>query len=243
MAIVFGYACHNTTLTAEFLEISGDYAGHAQEQLETEYPGATAMFIMLCAGDQNPGVRSKRELAVQHGRTLAQAVTSAMTAKTTPIAGSIATAYELTTLPFQAHTRETYLAESKSADPFLARRGTLMLEAFDAKKPIRSTLYPAQAIRIGNGPAWVALGGEVVIDYQLRLKTEFGADRVVVLGYSNDVMAYIPSRRVQREGGYEAGDSLVYFSQPGWFTEDVEEIVLGAARRVLTAVGVTQKQH
>src|ERR671923_278554 len=26
MAIVFGYACHNTVLTAEFNEVSGDYA-------------------------------------------------------------------------------------------------------------------------------------------------------------------------------------------------------------------------
>jgi neutral ceramidase len=85
------------------------------------------------------------------------------------------------------------------------------------------------------------LGGEVVIDYQLRLKSEFGSDRLVVLGYSNDVMSYIPSRRVQREGGYEAGDSMMYFGQPGWFTEEVEEIVLGAARRVLAAVGMSGK--
>ena len=82
---------------------------------------------------------------------------------------------------------------------------------------------------------------EVVIDYQLRLKSEFGADNVVVLGYSNDVMGYIPSQRVQREGGYEAGDSMMYFGQPGWFTEEVESIVIEAARRMLAAVGVKGK--
>ena len=63
----------------------------------------------------------------------------------------------------------------------------------------------------------------------------------MVLGYSNDVMSYIPSKRVQREGGYEAGDSMMYFSQPGWFTEEVEEIVLGTARRVLSAIGINPK--
>lgn len=59
------------------------------------------------------------------------------------------------------------------------------------------------------------------------MKSKFGADRLVVLGYSNDVMAYIPSRRVQREGGYKANDSLV--------TGEVEDTILNTARRVLSA--------
>jgi neutral ceramidase len=241
LGIVFGYACHNTVLTAEFNEVSGDYAGHAQQMLEEEFPSSVAMFVALCAGDQRASQRSKKELAEQHGRSLAQAVAQALRSKPTSIAGLIESSYEVTVLPFQAHTRETYLAESKSTDTFLARRGRLMLEAYDAKKPVHSTPYPVQAVRFGNGPVWVALGGEVVIDYQLRLKAEFGADRVVVLGYSNDVMGYIPSKRVQREGGYEAGDAMMYFSQPGWFSEEVEDIVLSASRRVLAAVGLKVK--
>ena len=59
------------------------------------------------------------------------------------------------------------------------------------------------------------------------MKSEFGADRLVVLGYSNDVMAYIPSLRVQREGVYKANDSLV--------TGEVEDTILNTARRVLSA--------
>ena len=243
LALVFGYACHNTVRTAEFNEVSGDYAGHAQLALEVRYPGATALFVTLCAGDQRPSPRGKRELAERHGRSLADAVATAVERKTRRVVGPINTAYEVTSIPFQVHTRETYIAESKSADVFLARRGRLMLEALDAKRPITGTAYPVQSVRFGNGPVWIALGGEVVIDYQVRLKSEFGPDRLVVLGYSNDVMGYIPSKRVQREGGYEAGDALMYFSQPGWFTEEVEDIVLTAARRVLSSVGVTPLGH
>lgn len=241
IAIVFGYACHNTVLTAEFTDVSADYAGHAQQALEEMYPGATSLFVTLCAGDQRPAPRGKRELAEQHGKALAQSVYSALQAKPQPIHGSIKTAYDVTTIPFQVHSRDVYNAESQSADPFLARRGRLMLEALNAKKPVLSTPYPVQAVRFGAGPAWIALGGEVVIDYQLQLKSEFGSDLMAVLGYSNDVMGYIPSLRVQREGGYEAGDALVYFSQPGWFTEQVEAIVMSAARRVLSSVGLTRK--
>ena len=241
IAIVFGYACHNTVLTAEFNEVSGDYAGHAQQEIEGTVSGSTAMFITLCGADQGAAVRSKRELAQQYGQTLGRSVVTALKTRTKSISGTIASAYEVTELPFTVHTREVYSAESQSADPFLARRGRLMLVAMNAKSPIRSTPYPVQAVRFGNAPAWVALGGEVVIDYQLRLKSEFGADKVVVLGYSNDVMGYIPSQRVQREGGYEAGDSMMYFGQPGWFTEEVESSVISAARRTLAAVGVKGK--
>src|SRR5438552_403745 len=42
--ILFGYACHNTTLTGEFYQFSGDYAGFAQAALEQAHPGAQAMF-------------------------------------------------------------------------------------------------------------------------------------------------------------------------------------------------------
>src|SRR4051812_45796559 len=58
VAVLFGYACHNTTLTGEHYKISGDYAGVAQAELEHSLGNATAMFLQLCAGDQNPDPRS-----------------------------------------------------------------------------------------------------------------------------------------------------------------------------------------
>src|SRR5205085_3404677 len=50
--ILFGYACHNTTLTGEFYQLSGDYAGFAAEALEQRHPGATALVMLLCGADQ-----------------------------------------------------------------------------------------------------------------------------------------------------------------------------------------------
>src|SRR5260370_33204139 len=52
-AILFAYACHNTTLTREFYPISGDYAGFAEAELATTHPSSTALLIPLCGGDQN----------------------------------------------------------------------------------------------------------------------------------------------------------------------------------------------
>ena len=72
LAIVFGYACHNTTM--QFYRWCGDYAGYAQENLEKKHKGAVAMFWSGCGGDANPLPRSKIELCKKYGKELADAV-------------------------------------------------------------------------------------------------------------------------------------------------------------------------
>ena len=48
--------------------------------------------------------------------------------------------------------------------------------------------YPIQVWRLGDGPLWIILGGEVVDDYKLRLKRELGRDRPLwVTSYANDI--------------------------------------------------------
>jgi len=44
--------------------------------------------------------------------------------------------------------------------------------------------------------------------------------------------------RVLREGGYEADTSMIYYGQPGPFTEAVEETVIAACRRLLDATAL-----
>ncbi len=237
-AVLFGYACHNTTLTGEFYEISGDYAGYAQQAIEAAHPGATALFFLLCAGDQNPSPRSQPELAVEHGKTLAASVDRVLGAAMEPVKGDLRLAYELTELNFAPHTRETFEADLGGKNAFLARRARQMLKAYDERQPVRRTPYPVQAVRFGAGPVLLALGGEVVIDYDLRAKREYPKTKLIVAGYSNDVMCYIASKRVLKEGGYEAVDSMIYYGMPGPFADDVEERVFEAIHRVMKRVGV-----
>ena len=60
-AIVFGYACHNTTLRDDEVEFHGDYAGVAQAALEARHPGAQR--------DVRAGLRRRRQPdAARHAR-------------------------------------------------------------------------------------------------------------------------------------------------------------------------------
>ncbi len=235
-AVLMAYACHNTTLTGEFYEISGDYAGMAQADFEKAHPGATAMFLMLCGGDQNPNPRSTVALAEQHGSALASEADRVLGGKLTPIKGPVKAAFEATELAFALHTREQFEKDLASSNPSVVRRAKAMLKAYDDREPIRRTPYPVQALRLNRDLTILALGGEVVIDYDLRAKREFPKGNLIVAGYSNDVMCYIPSRRILNEGGYEAVDSMIYYGQPGPFDQDVEERIFASAHRVMKRV-------
>ena len=86
--------------------------------------------------------------------------------------------------------------------------------------------YPVQVWRFGRDLKLIVMGGEVVVDYSLRLKREYGWNDTWVAGYSNDVFAYIPSLRVLHEGGYEGGGAMIPYGQPAPFGAAVEEIII-----------------
>ena len=237
IAVLFGYACHNTTLTGQFYQLSGDYAGFAQAAIEEANPGVTALFVMLCGADQNPEPRSTLDLARQHGQNLAAEVNRVIAAPQKPVKGRIRTAFQITDLMFAAHNRETFEQQSKDSNVYRARNAARMLKLYDEGHPIRKYPYPVQAIQFGSDLTVVALGGEVVVDYVLRLKREFGSEGLMTVAYANDVMAYIPSQRVLKEGGYEPVDSMFFYGLPGPWNDDVEENIIATIHKVLGRVG------
>jgi hypothetical protein len=79
-----------------------------------------------------------------------------------------------------------------------------------------------------------------VVDYALRFKAQYGWDTTWVAAYSNDVFAYIPSRRVLEEGGYEAGGAMVAYGQPAPFRPEVEELVIRKVDALVSRVRSTR---
>src|SRR6266478_769502 len=235
-AVLFGYACHNTTLTGEFYQFSGDYAGFAQLAIEQANPGATALFMMLCGADQNPNPRGNPEYAQQHGADLAAEVNRVLGGKLQPVRGAILAAFQTVDLAFAIHTRETFEARLQETNVFRVRHAKAMLATYDQGRPIRRYSYPVQAIAFGKDLTLVALGGEVVVDYALRIKKEYGSKGIVVAGYSNDVMSYIPSLRVLKEGGYEAADAMIYYGLPGPYNDVVEDRIMRTVGQVMKRV-------
>lgn len=237
LAVVFGYACHNTTL--QYYKWCGDYAGFAQVELEERYPGVTAMFWAGCGGDVNPLPRSTVELCRKYGKELAVAVHEVLGSPMTEIRGPIVARYEEIALPFAATPSEERLrAEAKDSYPARRHRAQRYLQLLAEGKSIPTEYphFPVQVWHLGD-VCWIALGGEVVVDYARRLKRELGNDRPVwVTAYANDVMAYIPSERVLAEGGYEGETSMTEYGLPSKWKTGIEDKIIGTSLRLARAM-------
>jgi len=61
------------------------------------------------------------------------------------------------------------------------------------------------------------------------------------MGYSNDVMAYIPSARILEEGGYEGDSSQRVYGLPSKWKPGVEETVLNGIVKLANSIGVEVK--
>jgi neutral ceramidase len=230
--LVFGYACHATVLN-DYLW-SGDYPGYAQAHLEKHHPGIQAMFWAGCGADINPLPRRQPELAEGYGKALAEAVLLGIQGVLTPVDSQLKTSYmeiplRFDTLPTAAALRE----ESSSDNRYKASRANKWLEHLDAGKAIPTSYpYPIGLWKLGQQVTWLSLGGEVVVDYAIRFKKSHGS-HLWVAGYSHDVMAYIPSKRVWTEGGYEGKSSMIYYGQPTRWSSEVEKQVAEAVESLL----------
>jgi hypothetical protein len=236
LAILFGYACHPTTLS--FLTWCGDYPGFAQVELEERHPGAMAMFVNTCGGDQNPLPRRTVELCRKYGHMLGVAVDEVLERPMKPVSPGLRTAFELIDLDYlSVVSRDELTALLEDANAIRARWAARLLKKLDGGASFdKSYPYPVHAWRLGNELVWIGMGAETVVDYALRFKAEFG-EGTWVLGYCDDMIAYIPSRRVWLEGGYEGGTFLFEYGRPAFrWAGDIEDRIAASVHKLVKQV-------
>jgi hypothetical protein len=235
-AILFGYACHPTTLS--FLTWCGDYPGFAQVELEKNHPGATAMFVNTCGGDQNPLPRRTVQLCEKYGHMLAVGVEEALKQPLKPISEGLKTAFEIVDLAYlKVVPREELEALKKDGNGIKQRWATRLLKKLDAGGKFESAYpYPIHAWQLGKEMLVIGMGAETVVDYALRFKAEFGPG-TWVCGYADDMISYIPSRRVWVEGGYEGGSNLYEYGRPAYrWAGDIENRIAASVHKLVKQV-------
>ncbi len=135
-----------------------------------------------------------------------------------------------------APSKEELYKQAENDNKYIQYRAKSLLATLDEKGEIPTKYpYPLQVWRLGDDFMIIAMGGEVVVDYSLLFKHQFGEENTWVIGYANDVCAYIPSLRVLREGGYEGEGAMVYYNFHGPWAEDVEDIIVQEVHQLAEA--------
>ena len=238
-AILFGAACHNTTLQGNNLRLCGDYAGFAQHELEQAFPGATALFMQGCGGDANPYPRGTLALVKQHGHTLAEDVTRVLNdrKKLTPVRGPIKPVLDYVELPLRQTPRQE-IEEIAKEGPSWLQFGAKTMAAKLAGGEKLPTDYraPIAVWQFGNDLTLTAVSGEVVVDYVHMIEKAIGPVNLWPAGYCNDVFGYLPSARVIEEGGYE---NRGLNTGLGWFTPQAQDVVVNKVKELAAQAGRT----
>lgn len=235
IGMLFGYACHPTTLNIN--KWNGDYPGYAQINLEARFPGTTAMFFNTCGADQNPIPRREIKLCEKYGKMLSDAVEKVLDQPMEPVSSKLDSAFKFIDLKYEeVVTREKLIPIANGDSPLHARWAKRMLKKMDDGDDFPDSYpYPVQAWQLGN-LLLIGIGGEAVVDYSLRFKKDFPG-MTWVCGYSNYMTAYIPSRRIWEEGGYEGGSHLDEYGHPAWrWKGDIEERIAQGVYKVVHEV-------
>ncbi len=233
-AVLMNYACHCTTLGGEFNQVCAEWAGYACDDIERQYPGATALMVIGCGADANPEPRRNLDDAKSHATALAREAGRLLSTSLTPLPTKIAARYQQIELPMAPRPDRPTLekrAKLAGSDGMFARA---LIERLDRGETLPASIpYPVQTWCFGDDLAMVFLGGEVVVDYALRLKWEIDASRLWINAYSNDVPCYIASKRVLVEGGYEADQSMVFYGRPARLAPEAEDLIIRTVHDLL----------
>jgi hypothetical protein len=235
-AVLMNYACHCTTLGGEFNLVCAEWAGYACDEVERQYPGATALVTIGCGADANPDPRRNLDDARNHGATVAREANRLLSTSLTPLPGRITARFQQIDLPLAPRPDRPTLeqrARQRGSEGMFARA---LIERIDRGETLPASIpYPVQTWCFGDDLAMVFLGGEVVVDYALRLKWETDSSRLWVTAYSNDVPCYIASKRVLVEGGYEADQSMVFYGRPARLAPEAEDLIVRTVHQLLPA--------
>lgn len=230
-AVMVSYACHAVTLGPMNNVVHGDWVGEAQLQIEEGLAdGAIAMITIGCGADQNSNPRmdtKNPENDLKNARIQGKAIADEVdrilhSPELKPIEQVPSGQLKYTDLYFADVPDPLQLARDAKGSGRTSNYSRLLLGRMARSELPEKIAYPIQVWNFGKDLTMLFMAGEVVVDYSLRIKEEFGKDRVWINAYSNDMPCYIPSLRVLKEGGYEAETAMIGYEKPSKFREDVE---------------------
>jgi neutral ceramidase len=256
IAFLMNYPCHGVVLCEDNMLYSRDWPGFAMDEIESLSAGSrpVSIFIQGATGNIDPRSRGNFEVAEDHGRAMGRAAFEAL-AQAPSIADARVAArripinLKLKDLSTELALARDCAAQTKASldnhrggDGYQLKRlrdhhaqslaALAALEAIEDqsrdrrvdmdRRELATTMMVAA---IGN-LAIVGIPGELFVELGLAIKGIPNFARILVAGYCNDLVGYIPTRAAYSEGGYEVDTARI---APG-----SGETIVETARSALT---------
>ena len=225
---VFNYACHCTTFGGRYNRVNGDWAGYAVQYVEKAHPEAVALCTIGCGADANPQRDRRRamQIAQAQGREIAAEVDRVASQEMAEVTADVQSSFGYARLPIDRPSADELKKKLHDRSPQVRRHAQNMLAIIQQQGRLPATYpMPLQLWRFGDQFTMFFLGGEVVVDYALRIQREFPQSHVWVTAYANDVFGYVASERMRSEGGYEVDFSMVFYNRPGRWSTGTEALI------------------
>ncbi|GIP32939.1 neutral/alkaline non-lysosomal ceramidase N-terminal domain-containing protein [Paenibacillus sp. J2TS4] len=238
--VMFHYTCHSTTTGDN--RVTSEYPGAAMENVERELgEGVIASFLQGCCGDIRPALiregafySGTEEDVGRLGQQLSDQVIEVLSRPMSrvPSAG-LASHRQAVELSFRKLPSVEELQDRSGAEGVAGEWSRLLMNHPERNRP--SIPLTMNIIRIADGLAFLAMDGEIVVEYGMFIK-KISEGSVLPLAYSNGMIGYVPTARQVEEGGYEGGDSAVYFGLPSAFEPALEDQIKAAAVNLVNEV-------
>lgn len=227
------FGCHPTSRGGYL--IGGDYPGFLCRAL-SEQTQAPAFFSTGCAGNIRPwfkgessgfNIPSLEELAAASGR-IADEVLQSQT-DTTPVnAEGLCVISEFHHLPYANLPDDDTLCDKADnhTNPLIKHWASEMLNLSAAGGLPNSCPQEIQVVQFNEDIRAIFLGGEVLAEIGLHMKSTFQPATTITVAYSNGLIAYVPGKETYDLGGYEVDGSHFYFLRSAPFAKEIEDLIV-----------------
>jgi hypothetical protein len=227
------FGCHPTSRGGYL--IGGDYPGFLCRAL-SEQTGAPSFFSTGCAGNIRPWFKgenegfntpSLKELELASQRIAIEVMESRQDTALVSAEGLSVTS-EFHHLPYAELPDEATFRDKAEnhANPFIKHWASEMLKLSEAGGLPNSCPQEIQVLQFNEEIRAIFLGGEVLAEIGLHIKSALQPATTLTIAYSNGLIAYVPSKETYNLGGYEVDGSHFYFLRPAPFAREIEDLIV-----------------
>ena len=227
------FGCHPTSRGGYM--IGGDYPGFLCRAL-SEQTQAPSFFATGCAGNIRPWFKgenngfntpSLKELESASRRIADEVMQSRQDAISVNAEGLCVTS-EFHHLPYaDLPDGATFRDKAENhANPLIKGWASEMLKLSEAGGLPSSCPQEIQMVQFNEEMQAVFLGGEVLAEIGLHIKSALQPTTTITVAYSNGLIAYVPSKETYDLGGYEVDGSHFYFLRPAPFAKEIEDLIV-----------------